>query len=196
MRDQQREATQGKDTKETVNIVVSDVELTAEAEQIHNERELDEGDIYTANAAVQNAVSDGDIEYKSEDDDDFGYSDDDYYDDDDDSVATARRSGMFLYNLYNSFSCVIFLYVESGRIPMTRICSIFVANRHKKRKVILSNLNLPGVLRYVTSSCGRSEDILTLLRGAVCQALLYNNNTKARNAAKEGTMKDMAQGIH
>ena len=101
VRDQQREATQGKDTKETVNIVVSDVELTAEAEQIHNERELDEGDIYTANAAVQNAVSDGDIEYKSEDDDEFGYSDDDYYDDDD-SVGTARRRGMVLSD---SFSC-------------------------------------------------------------------------------------------
>ena len=81
-------------------------------------------------------------------------------------------------------------------IQMIRICSIFVANRHKKRKANLSSLNLPGVLSYVTSSCGRSEDILTLLRGTVCQALLYNNNTKARNAAKEGTMKDMAQGMH
>ena len=105
-----REATQGKDTKETVNIVVSDAELAAEAEQIQNEREVGEEDIYTANATVHNAVSDGDIEYKSEDDDDFGYSDDDYYDDDDDSVATARRRGMFLYD---SFSCLIFLYVES-----------------------------------------------------------------------------------
>ena len=81
-------------------------------------------------------------------------------------------------------------------LKVTRVCSIFVANRHKKKKANLSNLNLPGVLRYATSSCGRSEDILTLLRGTVCQALLYNNNTKARNAAKEGTMKDMAQGIH
>ena len=104
MRDQLREATQGKDTKETVNIVVSDAELAAGAEQIQNEREVGEEDIYTANATVQNAVSDGDIEYKSEDDDDFGYSDDDYYDDDDDSVATVRRRGMYLFD---SFSCPI-----------------------------------------------------------------------------------------
>ena len=101
VRVQLREATQGKDTKETVNIVVSDAELAAEAEQIRNEREVDEEDIYTDNATVQNAVSDGDIEYKSEDDDDFGYSDDDYYDDDD-SVGTARRRGMVLFD---SFSC-------------------------------------------------------------------------------------------
>lgn len=109
VRDQLREVTQGKDTKETVNIVVSDAELAAEAEHIQNEREVDEEDIYTANATVQNAVSDGDTEYKSEDDDDFGYSDDDYYDDDDDSVATARRRGM---HLLDSFSCSNLVFVR------------------------------------------------------------------------------------
>ena len=99
VRDQLREATQGKDTKETVTIVVSDAELAVEAQQIQAEREVEEEDIYTANTAVQNAVGYGDIEYKSEDDDDdFGYSDDDYYDDDDDSVATARRRGMYLFD--------------------------------------------------------------------------------------------------
>ena len=98
MRDQLREATQGKDAKETVTIVVSDAELAAEAEQIEAEREVNEEDIYTANAAVPDAVSYGDIEYKSEDDDDFDYSDGDYYDDDDDSVATARRRGMLLFD--------------------------------------------------------------------------------------------------
>ena len=117
-------------------------------------------------------------------------------------TAWQQLGGEVCTFLIDSVVQIFFLYAEGGNlafstcIPMTKIHSLSVANRHKKRKVNLSNLNLPGVLRYVTCSAGRGEDILTLLRGTVCQALLYNNNTKARNAAKEGTMKDMAQGIH
>ena len=115
-------------------------------------------------------------------------------------TAWQQLGGEVCFFLINSVVQIL-MYAEDGNlalstcIPMTRNRSLSVANRHKKRKANLSSLNLPGVLRYVTCSCGRVEDILTLLRGTVCQALLYNNNTKARNASKEGTMKDMAQGM-
>lgn len=65
-------------------------------------------------------------------------------------------------------------------------------NRGRKREV--AKLNLTELVRFISSEYGRDKDVFTILRGAACQALYYNNNTKARNAALEGAMKDMAFG--
>ncbi len=88
----------------------------------------------------------------------------------------------------------IFRFIHGFPLTFLSWFDLAAARKRKRNRGGSLKLSLPGVLRFVTSDYGRDEDVMILLRGTVCQALYFNNNTKARNAAKEGTMKDMALG--